>query len=111
MEIYPSTRVDYNSIRNRDPACCAYSVSIYGPEQRSSPSGCSGNRECITPIRTLHECCRMMTFGHDLQMCLGRGFVKFGYDPLLWVSHFVSEILDSERLDMHFCGLLSVANV
>jgi hypothetical protein len=37
--------------------------------------------------------------------------VKFRYDPLLWVSHFVSEILDSEWLDMHFCGLLSVANV
>jgi hypothetical protein len=29
-----------------------------------------------TPIRTLHDYRRMMTFGHDLQMCLGKGFVK-----------------------------------
>jgi hypothetical protein len=29
-----------------------------------------------TPIRTLHDYRRMMTFGHDLRMCLGKGFVN-----------------------------------
>jgi hypothetical protein len=29
-----------------------------------------------TPIRTFYNYRRMMAFGHDLQMCLGKGFVK-----------------------------------
>ncbi|KAJ8585720.1 hypothetical protein M405DRAFT_396987 [Rhizopogon salebrosus TDB-379] len=69
----------------------------------ANPSGCSESSECIVPMQTLHDflLMAMMTFKERLFP----GCVIFA------VSHFVSEILDIKRLDMPFCGLLSVANV